>query len=184
MVFVFGPKKQKENYGLTPDFFNKCSTIFLRTAMRFTHNLQFAEDVVQITMQNMITSSRDFDNMPEEEIIKYTKKAILNNAVKYMEQVDKRNELSLNRLEEFQEAALTDTVWQKIAQTETLAEIRNCLNKLPERQKQVLVLFYLEDWSTDKIAKDLRITPGTVRSLRMRGLENLRKNMRQEGFDE
>lgn len=52
--------------------------------------------------------------------------------------------------------------------------------RLPERQRAVLVLRYLEDFSTEQIAQALSMSPGAVRSTTHRAYETLRGLAEQE----
>ncbi|WP_195210402.1 RNA polymerase sigma factor [Actinomarinicola tropica] len=58
-----------------------------------------------------------------------------------------------------------------------LVELRDLLLDLPERQRTVLVLRYVEDLADDEIAATLGCRPATVRSLAARGLAAIRKEM-------
>ena len=59
-----------------------------------------------------------------------------------------------------------------------LVEFRDLLLGLPERQRTVLVLRYLEDLADDDIAVTLGCRPATVRSLAARGLARIRSELR------
>jgi DNA-directed RNA polymerase specialized sigma24 family protein len=56
-------------------------------------------------------------------------------------------------------------------------ELLDALNRLPYRQKAVLVLRYYADLSEAEIAHALDCRPGTVKSLAVRGLGRLRKEI-------
>lgn len=55
--------------------------------------------------------------------------------------------------------------------------LRRALADLPRLQRAVLVLGYLDDLSDDDIADLLERRPATIRSLRYRGLQALRKRL-------
>jgi RNA polymerase sigma-70 factor (ECF subfamily) len=52
--------------------------------------------------------------------------------------------------------------------------VRDTLKQLPERDREVLVLRFLEQLSTNEIAAVLKITPGAVKLRQLRALERLR----------
>lgn len=54
-------------------------------------------------------------------------------------------------------------------------ELLDLVDRLPARQRAVLVLRYYEDLTEAEIATALRCRPGTVKSLASRALANLRK---------
>ena len=66
---------------------------------------------------------------------------------------------------------------QHADRSELIAE----LDKLPRRQRAVLVLRYLEGWHDSAIAEALGCSPGTVRSHVSRGLATLRIEMLAPG---
>jgi RNA polymerase sigma-70 factor (sigma-E family) len=57
-------------------------------------------------------------------------------------------------------------------------DLANALEKLPRRQRQVVVLRYLGDWSETNVALELGCSIGTVKRHASRGLEALRKELR------
>lgn len=57
---------------------------------------------------------------------------------------------------------------------ETRAVVLDALDRLPRRQREVLVLRYYSDLSERGIADALRISPGAVKSHASRGIQNLR----------
>jgi RNA polymerase sigma-70 factor (ECF subfamily) len=59
----------------------------------------------------------------------------------------------------------------------TYREILEELNKLPKRQRAVLTLRLLWDYSEEETAKILGVPPGTVRSNLFKARENLRKKI-------
>ena len=56
-------------------------------------------------------------------------------------------------------------------------EILDLVDRLPERQRAVLVLRYFEGLSEAEIAETLSCRPGTVKSLASRALDRLRKEL-------
>jgi RNA polymerase sigma-70 factor (ECF subfamily) len=54
------------------------------------------------------------------------------------------------------------------------ARLANCLERLPERERTILLLTFYDDMPADTLARELNLTPGNVRVIRHRGLERLR----------
>lgn len=52
------------------------------------------------------------------------------------------------------------------------------LKNLPENQKRAIELRYLEDWSFEKIAEEIRTSPENVRQLVGRGLKKIRSGFK------
>jgi RNA polymerase sigma factor (sigma-70 family) len=60
----------------------------------------------------------------------------------------------------------------------TREAIRRALYRLPERQRAAIVLRYYEDLTEVQTAEALQCPVGTVKSLVSRGMETLRREMR------
>jgi RNA polymerase sigma-70 factor (sigma-E family) len=63
-------------------------------------------------------------------------------------------------------------------------DLANALQKLPRRQRQVVVLRYLGDWSETDVALELGCSLGTVKQHAARGLEAMRKSLQPRGQGE
>lgn len=56
-------------------------------------------------------------------------------------------------------------------------DLARALRRLPRRQREVVVLRYLADWSELEVAEALGCSPGTVKSHAARGLHALRRHL-------
>lgn len=52
--------------------------------------------------------------------------------------------------------------------------LMDCLERLPERERTILLLTFYDDMPADTLARELNLTPGNVRVIRHRGMERLR----------
>ena len=52
--------------------------------------------------------------------------------------------------------------------------LTHCLERLPERERTVLLLTFYDDMRGEALAKELNLSPANVRVIRHRGLERLR----------
>lgn len=66
---------------------------------------------------------------------------------------------------------------EQIVKEEQLSRLRDCVERLPEKQKQVILFFYAGELSLEDIAKALRIPKGTVKSRLHAAKEQLKKEM-------
>jgi RNA polymerase sigma-70 factor (ECF subfamily) len=57
------------------------------------------------------------------------------------------------------------------------ASLLRCLQRLPERERAILVMTFSDDRQAKDVAIDLGISEGNVRVIRHRGLERLRECM-------
>lgn len=63
---------------------------------------------------------------------------------------------------------------QAVVQTHVDAELWQAVSRLPNRQRQALVLRYVDDYSQQEVARELGISPGTAAAT----LNHARKNLR------
>jgi RNA polymerase sigma factor (sigma-70 family) len=77
-------------------------------------------------------------------------------------------------LEEYRDTPATE---HRYAAVEARDALRRGLTRVPRLQRAVLVLSYLDDMTDDEIAALLDRKPATIRSLRFRGLQSLRKHL-------
>lgn len=53
--------------------------------------------------------------------------------------------------------------------------VAECLERLPERERSVLVMSFYDDQSSDVVGRELGLSAGNVRVLRHRGIDKLRR---------
>ena len=68
--------------------------------------------------------------------------------------------------------------------TEQRIDMERAIRKLPPRQRQVIVLYYLVDLPVDEIASVIGVSPGTVKSTLSDARARLRFALRGLGHDE
>lgn len=68
-------------------------------------------------------------------------------------------------------------ILEQIVKSEQLENLRECVEKLPEKQRQVIQLFFAGGLSIEEIAGILKIPKGTVKSRLHSAKEQLRKEM-------
>lgn len=70
---------------------------------------------------------------------------------------------------------ITTEPLEMAVQAETAEEVARAIAKLPDWQREAVVLFYLEDKSVEEVADTLDISPGTVKSRLSRARDALKK---------
>ena len=75
------------------------------------------------------------------------------------------------------ERLVHEAVFSEVSESDELHELLDVIDRLPFRQKVVVVLRYYDDQSEEAIAAVLGCRPGTVKSLAHRALERLRKEL-------
>ncbi len=58
----------------------------------------------------------------------------------------------------------------RLERSETLTMVRDALNRLPRRYREILLLSYVSELPHNEVARVLRLTEGAVRILKMRAL--------------
>lgn len=66
-------------------------------------------------------------------------------------------------------------------QAESNNELYDLIMKLSPKYKEVILLFYYEDFSYDEVAKILKVPKGTVQSRLSRGRDKLKKMLQERG---
>ena len=58
--------------------------------------------------------------------------------------------------------------------------LQHCLQRLPERERAVLIMTFYEERPADAVGAELGLTAGNVRVIRHRGIERLRACMTEQ----
>lgn len=72
------------------------------------------------------------------------------------------------------------SVEEEVEKGEERKRVRECVKSLPEKQRIVIVLFYMEDMSIREIASALGIPEGTVKSRMDQAKKTLKERLRDE----
>jgi RNA polymerase sigma-70 factor (ECF subfamily) len=71
-------------------------------------------------------------------------------------------------------APWSESGYERMANTETKAQVRQCINQLPEDYRTVLVMRDIEEFDTDQTAALLGLNPGAVKTRLHRARQALR----------
>lgn len=137
----------------------------LRLAYSYLHNMEDAEDILQETLLRYMNKAPAFENDSHEKAWLLRVAANLSkNRIDY-NNIRKTDELS----EELVAGEKTDLsfVWEAI-------------KGLSENQREVIHLFYQEDYTTAQIAEILNEKESTVRSHLKRGRDKLKEILKEE----
>lgn len=72
---------------------------------------------------------------------------------------------------------------RQVASLDSARRVRQLVDKLPERQREVVMLRIFEDLSVKETASAMGCRAGTVKALLHKATNNLRISMKQTGFD-
>ena len=137
----------------------------LRMAYSYLHNLQDAEDILQETLIRYLKSAPDFESTGHE------KAWLLRVAAN----------LSKNRVRHNQIRAHDELKEELVSERkEELGHVWDAVKELPEIYREVIHLFYQEEYSTRQIAELLSLPESTVRVRLNRGRKRLKKVLKEE----
>ncbi|NAZ88730.1 SigE family RNA polymerase sigma factor [Kineococcus indalonis] len=142
----------------------------LRTALLLTGERAAAEDLLQDVLERVYVRWRSVQD-PQA----YARTAMTRAVTDRWRRAGRRpREVPL---QDWHERAVADGAVDRAARAGVVAQLR----LLPPRQRAVIVLRYFEDWSEERIADELDVSRGTVKSQAAKGLARLRELM---GADE
>lgn len=148
-------------------------------ALKYMGNPYDAEDLVQETMY---AAFRNFGQLRDESKCRSWLFAILrSNFLKEKRQAVKRPFLATSDtyLEVLEGVAQTDTSRDYEAKLESRS-VRQFIERLPEKYKTVLILYFLEDMSYQAISDMIDVPIGTVMSRLSRAKQQMKKEMLRE----
>jgi RNA polymerase sigma-70 factor, ECF subfamily len=86
-----------------------------------------------------------------------------------------------DRREQLLDTFALDLIAEPEANHVDSARLQHCLQRLPERERTVLIMTFYEDRQAHAVGAELGLTAGNVRVIRHRGIEHLRACMTEQG---
>jgi len=136
-----------------------------------------AEEIAGNVLLKLWEKHRDFANLDSIKAFLYisTKNACLNYLDKEKRRYNRRLTLRPEKLSD-------ESVLQEIFRSETLRQISDAIDRLPEKYGKVIRMAYIRDMSNDEIATELALPGSTVRNQKARGLVALKKFLPPSSF--
>ncbi|MTL37600.1 sigma-70 family RNA polymerase sigma factor, partial [Turicibacter sanguinis] len=143
----------------------------------YVKDQQLAEDIFQEVFYKVMKNYHKFEHLSSEKtwLIRIT----INTCKDLLRTSWLRRVTTFGTLEEQNQTQYEQPF--DMTQSESNNELYEMIMKLPQRYKEVILLFYYEDFSYDEMAKILNIPKGTVQSRLARGREKLKKMMEERG---
>lgn len=145
-----------------------------------TRNKETAEDLYQQTFLVAVEKGElDENRNPKSYLISIAANLWNNQKRKYLWRKKKANVVY------FQDEDLTklssddETVEETIVKQDEVELVRSLVNKLPDKMRIVILMYYMEEMSVDEIAKALHIPSGTVKSRMYQAKNRLKGGMVQ-----
>lgn len=138
------------------------SDMLYKVAFRYVGNQYDAEDVVSETMLAYFRKERVFES--EEHRKAWLLKVTINAAKDAL--AGRHNDAEIN-----EEILGGEDEWSDVNLS---MDLQNALRKLPEHQREIITLFYLQNLSVNEICEVLNKKKGTVTVTLQRARENLK----------
>lgn len=132
-----------------------------------------AEDAVQEVFLKLLHVDRTFDS--DLHLKNYLYQAVRNQCISKMQQDSKARIIGIDGLSE---APSDEKAEALVVKSEVIAAISRAIEALPERQRQVFMLAYMEDKTNDEIAEQLGIEKNTVKVQKQRAKQQLREALK------
>lgn len=141
-----------------------------RYGLRHLRDAHAAADLAQHVMVLTIERLRDGTLREPERVLSYV---LGTSRLTVMDQ--RRGERRREALLERHGDALLPEPAATVAPSLDHHRVANCLERLPERERAVLVMSFYDDQPSDAVGRELGLTPGNVRVIRHRGIDKLRR---------
>ncbi len=164
------------------DLYEKYKTMLFRSACLLLGNTQDAEDVLQETF---LTAYLHINDLKNEQLFKPWIYRIMMRQI-YRISEKKKQEFADDNIMERADSAETERQSRQDPGESLIRrmEIKTHLEKLPIRQREVLVLYYYNEMTIKEIAIVLQCMEGTVKSRLHTAKKNMRKAMQEEELPE
>ncbi len=158
----------KNRHEILMELLEKSGATFYKLLTRLT----LREDVAEELMQELFIKLSNTNYLNDvKNLDAYARRAAINLAFDWRRS-NKHNHLGLDRLQE--PASNDNSPLANMVQTEQLEQVLDTIGRLNKTPREVLVMRYIEEQSTDDIAERLHKTPHQVRALCSKALGRLR----------
>lgn len=146
------------------------SDMIYKIACRYVRNTQDAEDVLSETFLTYFKKDREFES--EEHRKAWLIKVTINCAKDQLKGRQYNDELN-EEIDCPDESASSD-------KSDDIMDLREAIRRLPEHQREVITLFYMQDMPIERIAEILDKNKNTVSVTLMRARDNIRAYMEKQ----
>lgn len=145
------------------DVYDKYALKIINLAYTYLKDYQKSEDICHDTFVQLIKSNPDLEG---ENLKAWLYRVAINKCKDYFKS-------SWFKTLQTNNENIDDTVYYEQEYNQEYEYIRNLLDKLPQKFKDVIVLYYFENLSINQIAEVLNISIGTVSSRIHRGKQKM-----------
>jgi RNA polymerase sigma-70 factor (ECF subfamily) len=163
-------------------FFNQYANRIYNYAYYHSGNHHLAEDIVSETMMRVIEKIPGYE-WREIPFKAWVFRIARNLLVDYFRRRDKRNETSLDSAPDWDGAGDAGAAdgGDLASQLSMRQDLQEAIARLPEEQRTVFLLRFVEDLELEQVANLLDRTLPAIKSLQYRAVQNLRKALGEPG---
>lgn len=148
------------------------------TAYAVLNDSYSAEDAVHEAFIAITRNISKISDVNSPETAAYVCRAAKTRALNILEK--KKRELEHGRyIEEDEDIPFEEAEFERICAESEVSEIAKCINKLPQKYRDVIVLRYLDEMSTNDIAEILGLNYETVKKQLLRGRAILKELLKE-----
>ena len=167
------------------EILNRVQGLIFNSIQRYYNNRNEYEDLIQEGNLVVLKAIKEFDESKGVYFLGYLKTML---KYTYLNKHSIKHHLSLNvAVGDNAETELMDmlesdeiSTLDMLLMIEESSELNDALEKLTDRQRDVIIAFYIERISIKDISKRLGITYRTIVNTKTRALERLRESMLKE----
>jgi RNA polymerase sigma-70 factor (ECF subfamily) len=148
-------------------------------AQRIIFDREQAKEIAQEAFIRVWQQAHKWNPEGSATFLTWLRRVVVNLSISRRRRV--REQVSLDVIEELP-SGLSDG-FDHIAESEKKRIVREALEKLPERQRAALALYYFDDLPQIQAAAVMDMSPRAFDSLIVRARVNLRKHLADFGFD-
>lgn len=164
------------------EILNRLQGLIFNSIQRYYNDRNEYEDLIQEGNLVVLEAIKEFDESRGVYFLGYVKTML---KYTYLNKHNIKRHLSLNVVVgDNAETELMDMLasderssLDKLLKIEEVSELKDALEKLTDRQKEVIIAFYIERLSINDISKRLGITYRTIVNTKTRALERLQEWM-------
>ena len=158
---------QSGNKTVITELVKRWHLTFCNKAYWVVKDPDLAKDIAQESWKNIIAKINDLKNV--DSFVSWALRIVYNNAIDAVNDIKKERFKQQNYINE--QSKDVETYDENL---ELKKKLLNAINQLPEQQKLVIKLFYLEEYSIREISKTMTISMGTTKSRLFHAREKLK----------
>jgi RNA polymerase sigma factor (sigma-70 family) len=180
----FIERLKQDEYEAIKMFYSKYNERYMYYALRIVKDPHIAEDIVKPCLRQFLKALKSGKVDPTDEkhlrnmLYMVTKKRcigyLMRRKQRRLHEVEFLSIIAADNLD-------AESDWDQ-AYEHVLAEIKSEIENLPAKTKAVFKLYYFEEKSRDEIARELGISPNTVRNQVHEGIKALREKFKDHNL--